>query len=135
MPTRAVQDGGDGRLEPFVRVTGHQPGPTESTSHETAQEAQPERAILARSDIQPQDLTLSTRVDADGDDDCHRDDPAILADLKEGRVQPDIRIRPGQRPRAKALDDGVEVLTQPADLALADAVDPERLDQVVHPAG
>ena len=73
--------------------------------------------------------------DADGDDHRHRDHPAVLAHLHEGGVQPHVRVGPGQRAGAEALHLRVQLLAQAADLALADALQPQRLDQVVHAPG
>ena len=59
--------------------------------------------------------------------------PAVLAHLDEGGVQPDVGVGPVERAGAEALHLGVQLGAQPADLALADPLQPQRLDQVVHP--
>jgi len=58
----------------------------------------------------------------------------LLAHLQEGRVQPDIGVGPLKLAAAEALYFGIQLLTQAADLALADAFQAQRLDQVIHAA-
>jgi hypothetical protein len=43
----------DRRLQPSVRITGHQLDPAQATRGQVAQERQPERATLARPNVQP----------------------------------------------------------------------------------
>jgi site-specific DNA recombinase len=134
LPARALQDGRERRREAAVGVAGDQLHAGEAAGDQVAQEPQPELAVLARADVQPQHLALAARVDPDRDDDRHRDDPAPGAHLDERGVQPHVRVRPGERPRAEAGDLGVQLLAEAADLALADAGHPQRLDQLVHAA-
>src|ERR1051326_5845750 len=115
-----------------MRITGHEFDTGQTARHQAAQERMPERTILTRSDIEPEDLTLSVLVDADGDDDRHTDDAVLLPDLHKGRIQLHIGVRAIEFARAKALYLRVQCLAQPADLALRDAAHAKRLDQVVH---
>jgi hypothetical protein len=117
-----------------VGVAGHELHAREAARRQVAQEAQPELPVLAGPDVQPQHLALTAGVDPDRDDDRHRDDPAVVAHLDERGVQPHVRVRADQRPRSEAGDLGVQLLAEPAHLALADARHPQRLDQVVDPA-
>jgi hypothetical protein len=58
----------------------------------------------------------------------------VLPDFQKGRVQPDIRVVTLELARAEALHLRIQLLTQAADLALRNAVQPEGFDQVIHPA-
>ncbi len=60
-------------------------------------------------------------VGADGDDHGNRDDPAVLADLQVGGVNPDVGPIPFNRTIEKRADAFVDILAKPGDLALRDA--------------
>jgi hypothetical protein len=78
-----------------------------------------------------QHLTAAVAVDADGDDDGDRDDTAAAAHLQVGGVDPDVGPVAFDRPLEEGLHLVVDLLAQPADLALGDAARPHRLDQLV----
>jgi hypothetical protein len=58
LPTRALEDGGDGTLQPLVGIGHHQPHAAQPTADREAQERRPEGAVLARPDIEPEPLAL-----------------------------------------------------------------------------
>ena len=58
---------------------------------ELAQEGGPERLGLRRADVHAEDLAPAVGVHADRHDHRHRDDPAGLANLHVGRIDPEIR--------------------------------------------
>src|SRR5271165_2876161 len=59
-----------------------------------------------------------------------------VADLDVRRVEEEVRIALlGKRAMAERVDLGVEGSADPADLAPGEVGDPERLDEVLHPAG
>jgi hypothetical protein len=72
-----------------------------------AQEAEPEGAVLARAEVQPENLALAGASDADRDDQRRLLDAVVPAHLQEGRVQPDVGVLAFEAPRAEALDLGV----------------------------
>ena len=109
--------------------------PAEAAGDQPPQEGQPEGAVLAGAHVQPQHLPLARRRHPDGDDHGHRDHPAVVAHLDEGRVQPDVGVGPGEPPGAEALHLLVQGLAHPRDLALGDPLQAQRLHQLVHPPG
>jgi hypothetical protein len=106
----------------------------------------PRRASLRRKSVQKvsasegpivhaQHLAPAVAVDADRDDHGDRDDAAGLAHLQVGGVDPEIGPVALDRPVEEGLHPLVDLLAQPADLALGDAAHAHRLDQVVDRAG
>ena len=85
--------------------------------------------------MQADDLALAFGVGGHGDYRRDRDDPAALALLEVGRVEPEIRPFAGKRAVEEGVDPVVDVLAQLADRALADAGQPHRLHQVVDAPG
>ena len=65
----------------------------------------------------------------------HRDDPAVLAHLHVGRVDPQVGPVALDRPVEEGLHPLVDLSAEAAHLALRDAAHPHGLDQVVHGAG
>jgi hypothetical protein len=118
-----------------VGVTRHEPHAAESAGDQAAQELRPEGAVLARPDVQPQHLTLAGGPHAHRDDHRHGHDAAVVADLHEGGVEPHVRVRPLQPATTEARHLAVEFGAQARDLALADALQPQRPHQLVHPPG
>jgi hypothetical protein len=62
-------------------------------------------------------------------------DPAIDPDFVIRRIDPEIPMLAGQRARAERGHDRVELTTDPRDLGFGDAVQAQRLHQVVDFAG
>ena len=102
---------------------------------ELAQEGRPEGLGLGRPDVHAEHLAPAVAVDADGDDHRDGDDAAGLADLHVGRVDPEIGPVALDRPVEEGLHPLVDLLAQPADLALGDAAHAHGLDQIVDRAG
>ena len=80
-------------------------------------------------------LAPAVRVDVDRDDHRDRDDAMVAAHLHVGGVEPDIRPVALQRPVEERFDLVVDLLAQPADLALRNARSAHGLDEVVDRAG
>jgi hypothetical protein len=108
----------------------------EAARDETADEAWPGAAlVVAGGELEPEHASLAGGRHAGRDEDRHRHDPPALADLDVRRVEPDVRVGDlAERSGPERLDLGVERGAHPADLALADALDPEGPHQVVDPA-
>src|SRR5579864_956851 len=135
LPAGALEYRGDRSLQPFVRVASDQLHATKSACHQAAQKGMPERTVLARAYVEAEHFALPILVDAYGDHYRHADDAMLLPDLHEGGVKLNVRVSAIQFARAKAVDFGVQCLTQSADLALRHPRHAKRLDQVVHSAG
>ena len=71
----------------------------------------------------------------DRDDDRGRDDAPAGAAFDVGRVEPQVGPIAFERPVEEGLDLAVDLLAQPADLALGDAAHPHRLHQLIDRAG
>src|SRR5829696_7842434 len=133
LPRGALQNGFDGTFEAPVGVAAHQPHPRETSSHQRAQKRCPESAVFARTDVQAQDLPLAgLRPHAYGDHHRHRDHLPVLSCFHVCGVNPHVWVGTLQRPTPEALDLLVELLAEPTDLALGDALHPEGPDEVVH---
>ena len=109
--------------------------PAQAASGELSEEGRPEGLGLGGADLKPQHFAPSVTVDPDGDDDGDRDDAARLTHLHIGGIDPQIGPVALDRPLQEGLDPAVDLLAQPADLALRDAAHPHRLDQIVDRAG
>ena len=109
-----VQHPGGGDLEPLMRVGDHQLDTAQAAAGETAQELGPEGLGLRWADVQAQHLTAAVGVGPDRHDHRDRDDPAGLADLDVGGVDPQIRPVALDRAGQKGLDLLVDLLAQPA---------------------
>ena len=133
LPARPVQHRRDRLPQSLVGVAGHQLHPGEAPRHQAAQKGQPEGPVLARPDVDAQHLARPVAGHPDGDHHRLRDDPAVVPHLDEGGVQPHVGIGVGQRPAPEALDLRVQLGAEAADLALADPLQPQGLDQLVHP--
>ena len=99
---------------------------------ELAQERRPKGLGLGGAGVEPQHLAPAVAVGAHRDDHSGRDDPAGLADLQVGRVDPQIGPRPLNGPGQKGVHALVDLLTETAHLALGNARGAHGLDQVVH---
>ena len=81
--------------------------------------------------MQPDDLAPSVGVDGHGDYRGHRDDPAALADLEVGRVEPEVGPLALQGAPQEGADALVDVATELGDARLRDAAHAHGLHQVV----
>ena len=73
-------------------------------------------------DIHAEHFAPAIAVDAHRDDHRDRDDPPVLADLHIGGVDPQVGPVALDRAVEEGVDALVDLLAQPADLALGDAV-------------
>jgi hypothetical protein len=114
----------------------HEAHAEEVALEESPHEARPGVAlVIAGREVETQDAALTGPGDPDRDEDGHRDHPPAIADLDVGRVEPEVGIAlAGEGPMAEGLDLGVEAGADPADLALADAGDPQGGHEVLHAA-
>ena len=94
----APEDLGDRLAQPVVGVRDAQPHAREPAGAKAAQELTPERTGLGLADVDPDDLTAATLVDAVGDDQRLVADPTRFADPFDLGVQPQVRISAFQRP-------------------------------------
>jgi len=122
----------------------------EAAPGKLAEKGRPERLCLRRPDIETQDLAPTIAVGSDRYDDGDRHDPALLAHLHVGGVDPEIGPVALDRPVEEGFHPFVDFLAEPADLALRDPGHPSachstklrfaepqagsahRLDQVIH---
>ena len=126
---------GDGGLEAGMGIADHQPDPAKAPGAQGAKELGPERFCLRGADAQADDLPSALGVRCHGDYRRDRHDPAALAHLEVGRIQPDIRPLAGERTVQELANALIDVLAQLRDGALRDAAQPHRLHQFVNAAG
>ena len=116
-----------------MRVAGDQAHAGEAAGDERAQEGEPGGAVLAGDDVESERLTEAVPVDADRVNDAGVDGAAALAALDLKRIQGYVGVRGAvERPGAEVLDDLVEALREPRDLALRHPLDAELLHELLH---
>ena len=103
----------------------------ERQTRQLTKELKPELVVLGRPDIDAHDFALARGTDSDRDQHCHRDHPAVLPHLLEGGVQEEVWELAIEAPSPEGVDLGVELFADPADLVLGDALDAQRLGEVV----
>jgi len=134
LPARSGQGGLNRVDEAGVRVRGHELDAGEAAGDERAQEGEPGRPVLLRDDVQAERLAVALGVDGDGVHDAGVDRAAALTALDHERIQDEVRIRGAlERAGAEVLDDRIERLGQPRDLALAHPLDAQLLHELLHP--
>ena len=133
LPARPLQHRSDGALQAFMGIADDQLHPNQAACDQPTQELEPESAVLARSHVQPEHLPLARGPHGNGDHHRQGHHASFPAHFQEGRIEPKIRIGPFQPARAKPLYLDVQLLAQPAHLALADARYPQGLHQIIHP--
>jgi site-specific DNA recombinase len=131
----SVEDPRDGRLEPGVRVGDHQLHAVEPAALQAAQELHPEGLGLGGADGEADDLAPPAGVDRHGNYGGDRDDPAALADLEVGGVEPEVGPLAGQRAFEEVPHPLVDLLAELRDRALGDPRQPHGLDQIVDAPG
>ena len=130
-----VQHFGDGRLDTFMRIGDHQLNAAQAASGKLAQELGPEGLGLRRPDVHAEDFAPAVAVDSDRDDDrCGYDTPT-LAHLHVSRIDPQIGPVAFDRAAQEGLHLLVDLLAQPADLALGDAAHAHGFDEIIDRAG
>jgi hypothetical protein len=120
-----------------VIVAYHQAHAVEATANQRADEHRPGRSlVVAGRELDPKNATLTGHRHSGCDQSRHGHDPAGFTDLEIGRIEEDIGIGGVvERTLPEGLNLGVECRADAADLAAADAGDPEALNQIVDPAG
>jgi hypothetical protein len=118
-------------LETEVGIGDDQADTAQPAADELAQELKPELMVLGRTDVDAHHLTLAGGANTNRNQDRHRDHPAVLPDLLESGIQEEVWKLAVQTSRAEGVDLGVELLADTTDLVFGDALDAERLGQVV----
>lgn len=136
LPRRPGQGRAERGHEAGVGIGGHQTDPGQAPGDQAAPERRPARAVLGTDHLDAEDFPVSVGVHSRGDQGVDVDHPPALADLERQGVRRDERVRANvQRPGPERRHRGVEIGGHPRDLRLAQARDPEGLDQAVHPPG
>ena len=137
LPGRAGQVRGDRLDEASVGVGRDETNPGQAAGDEVGEETVPRGPGLAGRDAQSQDLAAPVGVDTGCDHDDGVDDPAAFADLHREGVGGDERERASvaQGTVAELVDVLVELSGHAGHLRLGQRVDPQRLHELVHPAG
>ena len=119
----------------LVGVGGDEADPSQAAGDEVGEELVPGRAGLAGRDAHAQDLPAPVRVLAGREHHDRVDDAAAFADLHRQGVGGDERerARVAERPVAELVDMLVEIRGHPRHLRPRQRVDPELLDELVHP--
>jgi hypothetical protein len=134
LPCRA-QHLGDSGFEAFVGIGDHELDASQSPAGQLAQELRPDRLGFGCANFHAEHLAPAVGIDAHGDDDGNRDNASAAADLQVGRVDPQIGPIALDGAFREGLYLRVDLLAEPADLALRDAAHAHRLDQVIHRTG
>jgi hypothetical protein len=116
-------------------VRDDQPGAAQATTMQAAQEFAPEGLRLGRPDMQAHDFAFAIGVCGHSDYCRNADDAAALTLLKVGGIQPEIRPFAAQRPVEEGVHAVVDIGTELADGAFADAIETHSGHQVFHAAG
>jgi hypothetical protein len=122
-----VQQLGDSSLQSFLGVRDDKLDAAKATLPQLTEKGRPERLCFGRADVHAQHLAAAVAVGPDRDDHRHRDDPAILANLQVGGVDPEIRPLAFERAIQEGRDPLVDLFAEPADLALEMPVIPMAL--------
>src|SRR5690349_12535397 len=112
---------GGGGTQALVVIRDHQLDPAQATVGQRTQEALPEHLRLRGARGDTEHLAPAIRVHADGDYRRGRDDAPSLARLHVGGVDPDIRPLALEGAIEEGVHPAIDLLHQPADLALGDA--------------
>src|SRR5919112_3288946 len=136
LPGGSYQDRRNGALQAPVSVAGYEPHPTEPSGYQRTQEGAPEGALLARTNVEAQNLPFAGfPVHPDGYDHRHRGNPPVLAGFDVGGVDPDVGVSAFERSVTEALHLLIQFLTKFRYPTLGDAAHPQRLHQLIHLAG
>jgi hypothetical protein len=120
-----------GGAQSLVVVGDHQLHPAQSTIGKAAEEVRLEGFGLEEAGGDAENLAPAILVDRDGHYHRPADDPAAIADLQVGRVQPEVGPGALQRPREEGTHPHVDLGAEPADLALRHAARAHGLDEIV----
>jgi hypothetical protein len=122
-----VENLGDRRLQPVVRVGDDELDAAQAALAQAAQESDPEWLGFAVADRHAEHLATTVGVHRHRDDDRDGDDVVVAAHLDVGRIEPEVRPLALDRPRQEGFDTLVDLAAEPRDLALADASMPSAL--------
>jgi hypothetical protein len=127
----------DGRDEAPVGVADDEPDAGQATLDEPAQERPPGVSlVVAGGELEPEDPAFPGGRHPDRDEGGHADDKTTVADLDVRGIEKQVRIAlVGERAAPEGGDLGIEGGADPAHLAPGEVRDPERFDEVLHPAG
>src|SRR5439155_3673583 len=126
LPGGSPQHGGDGVLQPRMRIGDHQLDALEPAGTQAPHKREPAGAVLCRHHLEPEHLAAAFAVDAYRDQAGHVHDASFLAALHLERVEPDVAVRPRQLSLTEALHYPIEFLGHLRDLALRHLLDAER---------
>jgi hypothetical protein len=137
LPRGPAQGRADRGHKSGVSIRGDELDPGQAAGDQVAEERQPAGAVLAGGDVQAEDLAVPVVVHAGRDEGMHAHDAATFAHLQDEGVGGDESERPGvgQGAGAELLHVGVELLGHLRHLGLRQRRDPQRGQQLVHPAG
>jgi hypothetical protein len=134
LPASTGQRGRDRVDEAGMRVRADQPHAGEAARDQTADERQPGGAVLGGDDVEAERFAEAVPVDADRVHDADVDRPPTLPALDHQRIKRHVRVgRTVERSAPEVLDDRIEALRQPRDLALRHPLDAQLLHQLLHP--
>src|SRR3569832_1859911 len=120
-----------GGLDAFMGIGDDEFDAAQAAPCELAQELSPEGFGFGWRDVHSQDFSAPLAVSSHRDDDRHRHDATVLARLYVGRVDPEVRPVAFDGPLQEGLHLAVDLLAEPADLALGDAAHAHGLDEIV----
>jgi hypothetical protein len=112
-------------------VGHHQPHALQAALDQRAQKPCPEGLVLTWTAVHAEHPALTLGRDADRHHARNRHHPVELSYFVEGRIEDHIGALVLDWAGAKRINLVVERLAQPADLGLRDAVDPQRLDEII----
>ena len=111
LPGRVDQLGAGG-LDALVGVGDDQLDAAQTPPSQLAQKLHPERLGLRGTDVHAQHFAPPIRIDADRDDDGHRNDTVIAAHFDVSRIEPDVRPVAFERAIEEGIDPRVDLLAQ-----------------------
>jgi hypothetical protein len=130
LPRRA-EDLDDGCLQTFMRVRNHQPGAAQAAPRQAAQELDLERFGLAVARDHAEHFASAVGVDANRDNYRNGDNLMVAPDFDKGGVQLNIGPVALDWPGEEHVHALVDLIAHAIDLAFADALHAERLNQVI----
>lgn len=134
LPCRA-EHARDSGLDAFVRIRNDELHAAQAAPCQAAQEVGPERLGLQCADRQSQHFAPPVAVHPQRDGDANRDDASGQAHPQARGIDRDVRLVALDGLVEKHLHADVDLLAQPAHLALRVAAHPHGFDQIIHRAG
>ncbi len=112
----------------------HQLHARQAAAQEISEKVGPERLRFGWTGGHAENFTPAVGVHTDRDGDGDTDDAAALADLEIRCIDPEIGPFALDRPGQESVDPIIDLLAQPADLALGNAGAAHGLHEIVHGA-